>query len=63
MAAFCRSRRSLTLLPPPRNCVQAEDNMKQLEQKLDMLAMAMGSKEKAFLQRTKLPVIKSPSKR
>ena len=35
---------------PPRDCVQAQDNTKPLEQKLDMLAMAMGSNEKVVLQ-------------
>lgn len=43
---------------------QAEENMKQLEQKLDTLANAISSSpaKKDYLKRTTLPVIRSPKK-
>ena len=43
---------------------QAEDNMKQLEQKLDSLASAINASpvKKDYLKRTTLPVIRSPKK-
>ena len=43
---------------------QAEDNMKQLEMKLDSLAAVMAPvPKKDYLKRTTLPVIRSPKKK